>query len=62
VAALDSTAAGDAFNGAFAAALAEGNSEMAAGRFAAAAAACSVARRGAQSSMPTRAEVDALLQ
>jgi len=62
VVAVDSTAAGDAFNGAFAVALAEGQSEMAAGRFAAAAAACSVTRRGAQSSMPSRAEVEALLQ
>jgi ribokinase len=62
VIALDSTAAGDAFNGAFAVSLAEGTPEVAAGRFAAAAAACSVARRGAQSSMPTQDEVEALLQ
>jgi ribokinase len=62
VEAVDSTAAGDAFNGAFAVALAEGKSEIEAGRFAAAAAACSVTRRGAQPSMPSRAEVEALLK
>jgi ribokinase len=61
VTAVDSTAAGDAFNGAFAVALAEGKSDLQAGQFAAAAAACSVTRRGAQSSMPRRAEVEALL-
>ncbi|MBY0522729.1 MAG: ribokinase [Gemmataceae bacterium] len=59
--AVDTTAAGDAFNGAFAAALAAGDDEITAGRFATAAAACSVTRRGAQPSMPTRAEVTALL-
>jgi ribokinase len=62
VEAVDSTAAGDAFNGAFAAALAEGRPEIEAGRFAAAAAGCSVTRRGAQPSMPSRAEVEALLK
>jgi ribokinase len=62
VAAVDSTAAGDAFNGAFAVALAEGKAETIAGRFAAAAAACSVTHRGAQSSMPTRTEIEALLE
>lgn len=61
VQALDTTAAGDAFNGAFAVALAEGQSEEEAGRFATAAAACSVTRCGAQPSMPLRAEVEALL-
>jgi len=59
---VDSTAAGDAFNGAFAVALAEGKTDIEAGRFAAAAAACSVTRRGAQPSMPARGEVEALLQ
>lgn len=61
VRAVDTTAAGDAFNAAFACALANGRSEFDAGRFATAAAACSVTRAGAQPSMPTRAEVEALL-
>jgi ribokinase len=58
---VDTTAAGDAFNAAFAFALATGMSEWTAGRFATAAAACSVTRSGAQPSMPSRAEVEALL-
>jgi ribokinase len=57
VVALDTTAAGDAWNGAFAVALAEGSDLPEAGRFANAAAALSVTRPGAQPSMPTRAEV-----
>jgi ribokinase len=61
VRAVDSTAAGDAFNGAFAAALMLGAEPAAAARFASAAAAVSVTRAGAQPSMATRAEVDALL-
>lgn len=61
VAAVDTTAAGDAFNGAFAVALASGKSTQDAGRFAAAAAACSVTRKGAQASMPTRQQADELL-
>lgn len=59
--AVDTTAAGDAFNGAFAVALASGQSVLDAGRYATAAAACSVARAGAQPSMPTDREVQALL-
>ena len=55
--AVDTTAAGDAFNGALAVALAEGAEIEAAGRFACAAAACSVTRAGAQASMPVRADV-----
>lgn len=61
VQAVDSTAAGDAFNGAFAAALSEGQPEVAAARFAVAAAACSVTRPGAQPSMPERRDVETLL-
>jgi ribokinase len=61
VKAVDTVAAGDCFNGAFAVALLEGNDPWAAARFAAAAAAISVTRRGAQASMPSRAEVDAFL-
>jgi ribokinase len=60
VQAVDTTAAGDAFNAAFAVALAAGEPVIAAGQFATAAAASSVTRPGAQPSMPTRAEVDAL--
>jgi ribokinase len=62
VKAVDSTAAGDAFNGAFATALMLGMEEVRAARFAVAAAAISVTRQGAQPSMPTRAEVEELLQ
>lgn len=61
VKAVDTTAAGDAFNGAFAVALAEGQSEDEAGAFACAAAAVSVTRPGAQPSMPARDEVRRLL-
>jgi len=59
--AIDTVAAGDCFNGAFAVALLEEKDPVQAARFASAAAAISVTRRGAQSSMPSRAEVDALL-
>jgi ribokinase len=62
VQAVDATAAGDAWNGAFAFALARGDTPAEAGRVASAAAAVSVTRRGAQPSLPTLAEVDALLR
>jgi ribokinase len=58
---VDTTAAGDAFNAAFAVALSLGMTEAEAGRFATAAAACSVTRRGAQPSMPAFSEVERLL-
>ena len=61
VQAVDTVAAGDCFNGAFAVALLEGKSPGQAARFASAAAAISVTRRGAQASMPLRAEVAAFL-
>ncbi len=58
---VDTTAAGDVFNGALAVAMAEGKALPEAVRFAAAAAAISVTRLGAQPSAPKRAEIDALL-
>jgi ribokinase len=61
VEAVDSTAAGDTFNAALAVALVEGREMKDAMRFANAAAAISVTRAGAQTSAPSRAEVDALL-
>lgn len=67
VAALDAgpvaetTGAGDAFNGGFAVALAEGADPVAAVRFGCATAAISVTRPGTAPAMPARAEIDALL-
>ncbi len=61
VASVDTVAAGDCFNGALGAALAEGQALEAALRFAAAAAALSTTRRGAAASIPTRDAVAALL-
>jgi sugar/nucleoside kinase (ribokinase family) len=61
VEAVDTLAAGDVFHGAFALALAEGCDEMAAMRFAAAAAALKCRRFGGVAGAPRRAEVDALL-
>lgn len=57
----ETTGAGDAFNGALATALAEGMDAVAATRFGAACAAISVTRPGTAPSMPSRAEIDALL-
>ena len=61
VKAVDTTAAGDVFNGALAVRLAEGCPLMEAVRFAHAAAAISVTRHGAQPSIPTRRKINALL-
>jgi ribokinase len=59
---VDSTGAGDVFNGALAVALGEGRSLFEAARFAGAAAAIAVTRHGAQSSVPSRSEIDLLLR
>lgn len=59
---VDTVAAGDSFNGSLATALAENQIWSEALRFAAASAAISVTRRGAQQSMATRVEVDDLLR
>jgi ribokinase len=60
VSAVDTTAAGDAFNGALAVALAEGRPLEVAVRFANAAAALTCTRPGAQNALPDRAQVDGL--
>jgi ribokinase len=62
VKAIDSTAAGDAFNGAFATALLRGADPIASVKYAAAVAAISVTRHGAQPSMPTPSEVETFLR
>jgi ribokinase len=61
VEAVDSTAAGDAFNGALACAVAEGRPMQEAIGFASAAGALAVTRKGAQDSLPTRDEMENLL-
>ena len=55
---VDTTAAGDAFNGAFGVALMRGKSIGESARFAAAAAALSVTRAGAQTSLASQDEID----
>ncbi|HEY6992342.1 MAG TPA: PfkB family carbohydrate kinase [Xanthobacteraceae bacterium] len=59
--AVDTLAAGDVFHGAFTLALAEGKGEVAAMRFAAAAAGLKCMRLGGSMAAPHRAEVEALL-
>ncbi len=59
---VDTTGAGDAFNGALAVALAERQPLVEAARFASAAAALSVGALGAANSMPRRVAVEALLR
>ncbi|MCU0912862.1 MAG: ribokinase [Rhodobacteraceae bacterium] len=58
---VETTGAGDAFNGALAVALAEGRDPAEAVRFACAAASISVTRPGTAPAMPARAEIEALL-
>ena len=62
VTAVDTTGAGDAFNGALATALARGTEIVEAVRYANAAAALSITRFGAQTSLPTHDEVIQLMQ
>ncbi|MFE3837677.1 ribokinase [Pseudogemmobacter sonorensis] len=59
---VETTGAGDAFNGAFALALAEGQDPAQALRFATATAAIAVTRAGAAAAMPARGETLALLE
>ena len=54
---VDTTAAGDCFDGGLAVGLCEGKSILEAAEFASAAAAISVTREGAQPSLPRREEV-----
>ena len=59
---VDTTGAGDAFNGGFATALAEGQSPVDAVRFGCATAGLSVQKPGTAPSMPTRGEIEAMLR
>ena len=58
---IDTTGAGDAFNGALSCALSENQSLETAIRFACAAGALTVGKAGAQPAIPTRDQIDALL-
>jgi ribokinase len=62
VQAVDTTGAGDCFNGVFAAGLSEGLEVAAATQRAVAAAALSVTKVGAREGMPTREELDTFLR
>lgn len=59
---VDTTAAGDAFCGAFAASLAGGATALAAARWATAAGALACTRMGAEPSIPLREEIELLLE
>jgi ribokinase len=59
---VETAGAGDAFNGGFAVALAEGMEPLEAVRFACATAALSVGKAGTAPSMPARAEIDRLMK
>ena len=62
VKAVDTTAAGDTYCGALATALVEGQDLVSAVQFASAAAAIAVTRLGAQISVPTRDEIQKMLE
>lgn len=62
ITAVDTTAAGDAFNGALAVALAEGKPILEAVRYGMAAGAMAATKRGAQPSLPTRDAVESLMK
>jgi ribokinase len=59
---VETTGAGDAFNGGFAVALSEGMDLVEAARFGCVTAGISITRPGTAPSMPTRAEIDTLCQ
>lgn len=61
VAAIDTVAAGDAFNGGLAVALAEGHTFSEAIQWGVAAGALATTKRGAQASMPSRSELEQML-
>lgn len=58
---VETTGAGDAFNGGFAAAISEGKSPLEATKYGCATAGLSVTKAGTAPAMPSRAEVEALL-
>ena len=60
--AIDTTGAGDAFNGGFVTALAEGRDLFQAARFGNATGALSVTKLGTAPAMPARAEIDAMVK
>jgi ribokinase len=62
ITAVDTTAAGDAFNGAMAVALAEGKTLIEAVKYGLAAGALAATKRGAQPSLPTRETVEKFMQ
>lgn len=62
VEAIDTTGAGDAFNGGFATALAEGKDIFTAAKFANAAGALSVTKSGTAPAMPHRAEIETMVR
>ncbi len=60
--AVDTTSAGDCFNGAFVTALSQGQTEERAILFANTASSIAVTRKGAQSSIPSKKEIEALME